>query len=85
MFTEDFGKIITNMVKDNINLQTVTIIKDIFMKDQDMVREDICGMIKVDMKVIGKLIKCTGMESIQHHKELLLKDGLRMINLLDEL
>lgn len=85
MCTEDFGKIITSMVKDSINLQMEIIIKDIFIKDQDTVREDICGMIKVDTKVIGKLIKCTDMENIQHQKELLLKDGLRMINLSDEL
>ncbi len=81
MFIEVFGKIIINMEKDNISLQMVIFIKGIFIKDQDMEKEDMFGMTIVVMKETGKLIKCMAMENIQRVKEQQLKDGSKTMNL----
>ena len=84
MCIEDFGRTITSMEKVNINLLMETIIKGTFTKRQDMVKGDICGVIKAVMKVIGSSTRCMDMESISQQMGQWLRVGLRMMSLLDE-
>jgi hypothetical protein len=84
MCTVDFGKTTTNMEKASINLQTATITKATFTREQGTVRDDICGAIRAVTKVTGSLIRCMDMESTLLLRVHLLKDGFRMTSLWGE-
>lgn len=81
IITEDIGKQIISMEKDNISLRTVITIKGIFMKVQDRVKESIFGRIKAVMMVTGRQTRWKDMANIQLPLELLLRDGFKRISL----
>lgn len=81
IITEVIGRQIISTAKDNISLLMVIIIKGIFMKVQDRVKESIFGRIKVVMMVTGRQTRWKDMANIQLPLELLLRDGFKRISL----
>lgn len=77
----DFGRTTTSMVRGSISLPMGTIIKGTFIKARDMVKEGTFGAIRAVTKEIGRVTRCTDMESIRRQRERLPKGGLKMTNM----